>query len=106
MTHYSPILLPPCLPALPQGKREEAVKSGLYSTYIGTNTAWFEPFVAPVLAKVAGPALAGSWFGSALLPATLAYSTVKGVGWYDWGNDGLNDHEMKLNGLKGPGGGH
>lgn len=36
---------------------------------------------------------------SALLPATLAYSTVKGVGWYDWGNSGLNDHEMKLNGL-------
>ncbi|KAJ1435550.1 hypothetical protein B484DRAFT_474849 [Ochromonadaceae sp. CCMP2298] len=83
-----------------EGKRREALKSGLYSTYIGSNTAWFEPFVAPVLAKVAGPALAGSWVGSALLPATLAYSTVKGVGWYDWGDDGLNDHEMKLNGLK------
>jgi hypothetical protein len=82
-----------------EGKRMGEIKSGLYSTYIGTNTAWFEPFVAGTLAKVAGPAVAGSWFGSALLPATLAYATVKGVGWYDWGNSGLNDHEMKMNGL-------
>jgi hypothetical protein len=48
---------------------------------------------------VAGPAIAGTWFGSSLLPATLAYSTVKGVGWYDWGDSGLNDHEMRMNGL-------
>ena len=49
------------------------------------------------VAKVAGPAVANTWFGSSLLPATLAYTTVKGVGWYDWGNSGLNDHEMKMN---------
>lgn len=83
-----------------EGTRVQELKAGLYSTYIGTNTAWFEPYVAPALAKVAGPALASTWVGSSLLPATLAYSTVKGVGWYDWGNSGLNDHEMKLNGLK------
>jgi hypothetical protein len=66
---------------------------------ISSSTAWFEPYVAPALGKVAGTAVSSSWAGSALLPATLAYSTVKGVGWYDWGNSGLNDHEMKLNGL-------
>jgi len=82
-----------------KGRRMEEIKSNLYSTYIGTNTAWFEPYVPIALAKVAGPAVANTWFGSALLPATLAYSTVKGVGWYDWGNSGLNDHEMKMNGL-------
>ena len=82
-----------------EGRRMKAMKEGTYSTYVGSNTAWFEPFVAPVLAKVAGPAIAGTWFGSALLPATLAYTTVKGVGWYDWGNHGLNDHEIRLNGL-------
>jgi len=82
-----------------EGRRNEELKSGLYSTYIGSCTAWFEPYVAPVLATVAGSGVASTWAGSALLPATLAYSTVKGVGWYDWGNSGLNDHEMKLNGL-------
>ena len=49
-----------------------------YCKPVGSCTAWFEPYVAPVLAKVAGPAIAGSWVGSSLLPATLAYSTVKG----------------------------
>jgi hypothetical protein len=80
-----------------EGHRMEAFKEGTYSSYIGSNTAWFEPYVSPVLARFAGPALAGSWFGSSLLPATLAYSTVKGVGWYDWGNSGLNKLEVKLN---------
>ena len=80
-------------------QRAAVATSGLYSTYIGTNTAWFEPYVSPTLAAVAGPAVAGSWFGSALLPATLAYATVKGVGWYDWGDSGLNDLEMEINGL-------
>lgn len=61
-----------------EGRRVEELKSNIYSTYIGTNTAWYEPYVAPALAKVAGPAVANTWFGSALLPATLAYSTVKG----------------------------
>ena len=75
-----------------EGRRVEELKSNIYSTYVGTNTAWFEPYVAPAVAKFAGPAVANTWFGSALLPATLAYSTVKGVGWYDWGNSGLNDH--------------
>ena len=80
-----------------KGKRMDELVSGTYASYVGSNTAWFEPFVAPALAKAAGPAVAGTWFGSALLPATLAYATVKGVGWNDWGNSGLNDLEMKLN---------
>jgi hypothetical protein len=61
-----------------EGRRVEELKSGLYSTYIGANTAWYEPYVAPSLAKLAGPTIASTWLGSALLPATLAYSTVKG----------------------------
>ena len=80
-----------------KGKRMETFKEETYASYVGSNTAWFEPFVPGVFAKVAGNAAAGTWFGSSLLPATLAYATVKGVGWNDWGNDGLNDHEMKLN---------
>jgi len=82
-----------------EGRRMQSFKEGTYSSAVGSCTAWYEPYVSPALARVAGPAVAGSWFGSALLPATLAYSTVKGVGWYDWGDSGLNDHEMKLNGL-------
>ena len=80
-----------------EGKRMETFKDETYASYVGSNTAWFEPFVPGVFAKVAGSAVAGTWFGSSLLPATLAYATVKGVGWNDWGNSGLNDHEMKLN---------
>jgi hypothetical protein len=82
-----------------EGHRMEALKEGTYCSYVGSSTAWYEPYVSPALAKVAGPAIAGSWVGSALLPATLAYTTVKGVGWTDWGNRGLNDHEMRLNRL-------
>jgi hypothetical protein len=82
-----------------EGRRIEELKAGAYSTYIGCNTAWFEPYVPLALARVAGQGIANTWFGSALFPATLAYSTVKGVGWYDWGDSGLNDLEMKLNGL-------
>jgi hypothetical protein len=77
----------------------KAFKQGTYSSYVGSSTAWYEPYVSPALARVAGPAIAGTWFGSALLPAALAYTTVKGVGWYDWGNSGLNNLEVKLNGL-------
>jgi len=62
--------------------------------------AWFEPYVPVAVARFAGPAAGASWLGGSLLPATLAYTTVKGVGWNDWGNSGLNDIEMKLNGLK------
>ena len=62
-----------------EGRRMEEFKSGAYSTYIGTNTAWFEPYVPLAVAKVAGPTMANTWFGSALLPATLAYTTVKGM---------------------------
>lgn len=82
-----------------EGRRMQAFKEGTYCSYVGSNTAWFEPYVSPALAKVAGPALANSWFGSALLPATLAYTTVKGVGWNDWGKEGLNEYEQRLNGL-------
>jgi len=82
-----------------EGKRMHTFKDETYCTYVGCNTAWFEPYVPVVLAKYAGPAIGASWIGSSLLPATLAYSTVKGVGWTDWGNSGLNDHEMRLNGL-------
>jgi len=86
----------------PLHKDEDRVKefgSGTYSSAIGSCTAWFEPYVAPAVARVAGPAAAAGWVGSSLLPATLAYSTVKGVGWYDWGNSGLNPLEEKINGL-------
>eukprot|EP00548_Thalassiothrix_antarctica_P003608 CAMPEP_0194146900 /NCGR_PEP_ID=MMETSP0152-20130528/22293_1 /TAXON_ID=1049557 /ORGANISM="Thalassiothrix antarctica, Strain L6-D1" /LENGTH=202 /DNA_ID=CAMNT_0038847555 /DNA_START=83 /DNA_END=691 /DNA_ORIENTATION=- len=82
-----------------EGKRMEAFKGETYNSYVGTNTAWFEPYVPVAVAKVAGTAAGNSWIGGSLLPATLAYATVKGVGWTDWGNKGLNDHEMKLNGL-------
>ena len=61
---------------------EDRVKefgSGTYSSAIGSCTAWFEPYVAPAVARVAGPAAAAGWVGSSLLPATLAYSTVKGT---------------------------
>jgi hypothetical protein len=83
-----------------QGKRMATFKEETYNSYVGSNTAWFEPFVPVALASVAGPVAAGTWFGSSLLPATLAYSTVKGVGWNDWGNSGLNDLESKLNNVK------
>ena len=63
-----------------QNPRIKALKEGTYSSAIGSCTAWYEPYVAPTLARVAGPAAANTWVGSALLPATLAYSTVKGVG--------------------------
>lgn len=83
-----------------QGRRMQAFQEGTYCSYVGSSTAWYEPYVSPALAKVAGPAVANTWFGSALLPATLAYTTVKGVGWTDWGNRGLNDCEMRLNQLQ------
>lgn len=89
-----------CNPMIDNDKRLKELANGTYSSAVGSCTAWYEPYVSPTLARVAGPAIAGSWFGSALLPATLAYSTVKGCGWNDWGNSGLNDHEMRLNGLK------
>mmetsp|Transcript_14065 Transcript_14065/g.16593 ORF Transcript_14065/g.16593 Transcript_14065/m.16593 type:complete len:277 (+) Transcript_14065:59-889(+) len=80
-----------------EGTRMSTFKEETYNTYVGTNTAWFEPYVPGVVGKIAGAAAAGSWLGSSLLPATLAYATVKGVGWNDWGNSGLTDHEVKLN---------
>jgi len=80
-----------------EGTRMDTFKKETYNTYVGTNTAWFEPYVPGVVAKVAGAGAAGGWLGSSLLPATLAYATVKGVGWNDWGNSGLTDHEIKLN---------
>jgi hypothetical protein len=81
---------------LNKGKEVEALKSGTYSSYIGSCTAWFEPYVAPTVARLGAPVLAGSWLGSSLLPATLAYSTVKGVGWFDWSDAGLTEHEKKM----------
>lgn len=84
-------------PYIENNKRMQTFKEEAYCSYVGSNTAWFEPYVSPALARVAGPAIAGSWFGSALLPATLAYTTVKGVGWNDWSNSGLNDLELRLN---------
>lgn len=86
-------------PDIEQDQRGTAFAQGTYSSAVGSCTAWYEPYVSPALARVAGPALASSWFGSSLLPATLAYSTVKGVGWNDWGNAGLSHHELRLNGL-------
>ena len=86
-------------PLHPDEKRFQEFKDGTYASYVGSNTAWFEPFVPVVVAKFAGPVAGASWLGSSLLPATLAYATVKGVGWNDWGNSGLNETEMKMNGL-------
>eukprot|EP00554_Chaetoceros_debilis_P014972 CAMPEP_0194124652 /NCGR_PEP_ID=MMETSP0150-20130528/59056_1 /TAXON_ID=122233 /ORGANISM="Chaetoceros debilis, Strain MM31A-1" /LENGTH=207 /DNA_ID=CAMNT_0038818431 /DNA_START=73 /DNA_END=696 /DNA_ORIENTATION=+ len=79
------------------GNRMAAFKEDVYSTYVGTNSAWFEPFVFPVVAKLLGKSVQENWFWSSLLPATLAYSTVKGTGWNDWGNNGLNSLEKELN---------
>lgn len=76
------------------------LQEGTYCSLVGSCTAWFEPYVAPAVGVVAGPAAASSWAGSALLPATLAYTTVKGFGWNDWGNEGLNELEKKMNGVK------
>lgn len=59
-----------------EGARTEELTSGLYSTYIGSCTAWFEPYVPLVVAKVAGPAAGATWLGSSLLPATLAVSKI------------------------------
>mmetsp|Transcript_13659 Transcript_13659/g.26127 ORF Transcript_13659/g.26127 Transcript_13659/m.26127 type:complete len:229 (+) Transcript_13659:122-808(+) len=84
---------------LHEGQRTKVLADNTYSSAVGSCTAWFEPYVAPTVARVAGTAAASSWLGSALLPATLAYSTVKGCGWNDWGKSGLNDHEMRMNGL-------
>ena len=81
------------------GKRSEEFLSGTYASAVGSCTAWYEPYVSPALARIVGPAVAGSWVGSSLIPATLAYATVKGCGWNDWGNNGLNDLELSLNGL-------
>jgi len=81
------------------GSRLSTFKEEVYNTYVGTNSAWFEPFVFPVLAKVIGNFVKPNWFWSSLVPATLAYATVKGTGWNDWGNKGLNDLEKELNGL-------
>mmetsp|Transcript_26109 Transcript_26109/g.38634 ORF Transcript_26109/g.38634 Transcript_26109/m.38634 type:complete len:206 (+) Transcript_26109:57-674(+) len=81
------------------GKRMSIFKEELYNTYVGTNSAWFEPFVFPVLSKFLGKSVNDNWFWSSLVPATLAYSTVKGTGWNDWGNSGLNDLEKEMNGL-------
>ena len=114
-------------PNIASADRWSTYMSEVYNTYVGTNTAWFEPFVGVVVAKVRalcvhtdvltltltptlsidsrlgysawqllGEAAGDSWLGGTLLPATLAYATVKGVGWSDWGNSGLNDLEKKL----------
>ena len=64
-------------PTIADKDRASEFGSGLYSTYIGSCTAWFEPFVGPVAASAFGASFGNSWFGSALLPATLAYATVK-----------------------------
>lgn len=82
------------------GQRMATFKEEVYNTYVGTNSAWFEPFVFPFLAKaLGGDIVKDNWFWGSLVPATLAYSTVKGTGWNDWGNSGLNDLEKEMNGL-------
>lgn len=81
------------------GKRWVNFKEEVYNTYVGSNSAWFEPFVAPLVGKVLGKSVKDDWFWSSLLPATLAYSSVKGTGWKDRGNNGLNALEKQMNGL-------
>ncbi|GFH43795.1 hypothetical protein CTEN210_00268 [Chaetoceros tenuissimus] len=82
-----------------KGSRMATFKEEVYNTYVGTNSAWFEPFVFPTLVKLFGAAIKPNWFFGSLVPATLAYATVKGTGWNDWGNSGLNDLEKEMNGL-------
>tara|TARA_B110000971_G_C19928282_1_gene462685 strand:+ start:232 stop:840 length:609 start_codon:yes stop_codon:yes gene_type:complete len=82
-------------PTIKDGERLAELKSNAYATYVGTSTAWYEPYVAPAIAGLGAPKLAAGWAGSALIPATLAYATVKGCGWNDWGNSGLNALESK-----------
>ena len=48
--------------------RMTTFKSETYNSYVGSNTAWFEPYVPLAVARVAGPAAAASWAGSSLLP--------------------------------------
>lgn len=86
-------------PTISKDARWSAFMEETYATYVGTNAAWFEPFVGVVVAKLFGEAAGSSWLGGTLLPATLAYAAVKGTGWNDWGNSGLNDLEKKMNGF-------
>eukprot|EP00967_Tisochrysis_lutea_P089256 scaffold127004_cov30-Tisochrysis_lutea.AAC.1 len=84
-------------PNVADGHRWQEFKQEAYASYVGANTAWFEPFAHALVYKVAGQHAGDSWVAGALLPATLAYTTVKGVGWNDWGRAGLSDHEMVIN---------
>jgi len=84
-------------PGIAPAERWSAFMGEAYATYIGASAAWFEPFVGVAVASLVGEAAGHSWLGGSLLPATLAYAAVKGFGWNDWGNSGLNDLEKKLN---------
>lgn len=83
--------------------RSDGFYQNLHSTLIGSMTAALhEPFwgalafaLMPALAKNPATALV---FGG-LIPATLAYATVKGVGWNDWGTSGLNEVEKRFNNI-------
>ena len=59
-------------PLIKDGERGKAFKEGTYCSYVGSNTAWFEPYVPVAVARMAGPAAGAGWLGGALLPATLA----------------------------------
>ncbi|GMH67261.1 hypothetical protein TrST_g7386 [Triparma strigata] len=82
-------------PSHKAGERLVHVKSETYNTIRGSCTSWFEPYVPVAIAQAGLPKIANGWLGGALIPATLAYATVKGVGWDDWGDSGLNELEQK-----------
>ena len=84
-------------PAIDDKKRFENLREESYRTVRGSCTSWFGPYVPVAIASAGLPKIAGGWLGGALIPATLAYATVKGVGWDDWGGSGLNALEEKWN---------
>lgn len=76
--------------------RFDVFYQNLNSTIIGSLTALHEPFWG-ALALALMPGLGGKWLFASLIPATIAYATVKGVGWNDWGSSGLNEVEKRFN---------
>jgi len=38
-------------PDIDNEKRVQAFKEGTYSSYVGSNTAWFEPYVSPAVVR-------------------------------------------------------
>ncbi|GEM_PF-5287910 len=86
--------------------RGDVLKKNLYGTVRGSATSWIEPLIAKVLTSLpffaaGGPlGAAGVWLAASLIPATITYAAVKGFGWNDFGDGGLNDYEKEMENLK------